>query len=78
MRNQQEIEKIVLDAMQYILEDPSLDEEANFFEAGGNSLLAALLIERLEKQINGNLRVRTVLQNPTARSLAVTLVASLP
>lgn len=74
MREQQDLEKMILEAMRDVLEDPSLESESNFFEAGGNSLLAAVLIERLEQQVSGNLRVRNVLQNPTARSLAKMLL----
>lgn len=70
MREQQDLEKTILEAMWDVLEDPSLESDSNFFEAGGNSLLAAVLIERLEKQTGRNLRIRNVLQNPTARSLA--------
>ncbi len=73
MTDQRRYEEIVLDAMRNVLEDPTLGADSDFFAAGGNSLLAAELVDRIEACVGGRLRIRAVLRNSTARRLAQAL-----
>ncbi|GAB1539219.1 hypothetical protein NUACC21_18850 [Scytonema sp. NUACC21] len=45
----------------------------NFFDLGGNSLLAVSLLERINKQFERNLPLSTLFLNPTIESLATCL-----
>lgn len=56
--------------MRQVLGDSDFDLDSDFFAEGGNSILAATVVELVENKTGVSLRIRTVLQNPTARSLA--------
>jgi hypothetical protein len=45
--------------------------ETNFFEAGGNSLLAASLIGRLSEDLDADLPVGLLTRHPTLEQLSV-------
>ena len=53
-----------------LLDLPSVGVEQNFVELGGNSLLAARLVNGIHERSGVRLRVRQVLENPTVASLA--------
>ncbi|GAA0477288.1 non-ribosomal peptide synthetase [Streptomyces olivaceiscleroticus] len=55
------------------LERPVTDVQADFFDIGGHSLLAARVIARLRRETGVRLTVRHLLDNPTAAALAAEL-----
>jgi amino acid adenylation domain-containing protein len=60
----------VFDALQEVLEHTDLDEQANFFEAGGSSLKAVLLCARLQELWGTNIPAHLVFLNPILADLA--------
>ncbi|SMC07903.1 Phosphopantetheine attachment site [Sulfobacillus thermosulfidooxidans DSM 9293] len=64
-----DIEMKILETIRNVLEDPNVDVNSDFFEAGGNSLLAAILVEKLRGS-SIPVDIRTVLRLPTARGIA--------
>jgi non-ribosomal peptide synthetase component F len=60
----------VFDALQEVLEHTDLDEQANFFEAGGSSLKAVLLCARLQEQWGTKIPAHLVFLNPILADLA--------
>ncbi|WP_460135958.1 non-ribosomal peptide synthetase [Pseudomonas sp. S1_E04] len=65
----------VLTAFRELLEQPGLGPDADFFAAGGDSILSLQLIARL-RQADLRLMPRQLLANPTARQLAGALSVS--
>jgi acyl carrier protein len=49
---------------------PTVDLDANFFELGGNSLLAARLISSVREELGVRLPIRTVLAAGNLREIA--------
>jgi len=47
----------------------------NFFEAGGSSLKAVMVIATVRKELKGNISVVTLFECPTVRLLAAKLAA---
>jgi hypothetical protein len=66
-------ETLVCEVWSALLEVPVEDAEANFFEAGGHSLLAARVVSELRKRTGLRLRLQELLANPTVAGLAATL-----
>ena len=60
----------MLDLWREVLEHPDLGAEDNFFEAGGHSLTAAWLVQRIYADFGARLRLNDVMRNPTAAALA--------
>ena len=60
----------VFDALQEVLEHTDLDEQANFFEAGGSSLKAVLLCARLQELWGTKIPAHLVFLNPILADLA--------
>ena len=52
-----------------------VDEETNFFDLGGHSLLLAELVDRLSRELDVQVDVLTLLEYPTVRMLAAHLGA---
>ncbi|MGH3758439.1 amino acid adenylation domain-containing protein [Actinophytocola sp.] len=67
-------ELLVADVFAKLLEVPSVGVEQRFIELGGNSLLAAQLVNEIHERSGVRLRIRQVLENPTVRELAALLV----
>jgi aspartate racemase len=61
-----------------VLEKPSVGVTASFFDLGGNSLLVAKLLLRLEKQFGKRVSLADIFQSPTVRQLATLLVDENP
>ncbi|MBE0591407.1 MAG: amino acid adenylation domain-containing protein, partial [Gemmatimonadales bacterium] len=53
-----------------ILDRPSLDADAHFFEVGGHSLLALRMLAEVEREFGIELRVAALFEVPTARLFA--------
>jgi acyl carrier protein len=64
------LEAELLRIFKAVLEIEELRLNDNFFEFGGNSLLAAMLADAIERETGIEMRVRYILQNPTVSSLA--------
>ncbi|WP_081900738.1 acyl carrier protein [Allokutzneria albata] len=60
----------VRDAWTEVLGHGNFDDEANFFEVGGHSLRATLMLRSLRRRTGVAVGVRTVFDNPTIRALA--------
>lgn len=58
-------EVLVAGVFAELLEVPSVGVEQDFLELGGNSLLAAQLIDGIRKRSGTRLRIRQVLGTPT-------------
>ncbi|MGW4059289.1 amino acid adenylation domain-containing protein [Amycolatopsis sp. NPDC004747] len=67
-------ELLVAEVFAKLLEVPSVGVEQDFVELGGNSLLAAQLVNGIHERSGVRLRIRQVLENPTVRALAALLV----
>lgn len=74
-----EIEQKIFDILKEILENDDLSVLDNFFEVGGDSLLASMMITNIRKNIKQAENIeweklmQTVLQNPTIKDIAVML-----
>jgi amino acid adenylation domain-containing protein len=55
--------------------DPELEAEDDFFEIGGNSLKAVTMIGRIKSQFNVELKVKTLFENSSVRSLCAHMMA---
>src|ERR1700748_1336431 len=55
---------------------PSVGLEDNFFEMGGTSLLATVLLTKLNQTFKSDLPIATIFEYPTVRSLAKLLSAN--
>ncbi|WP_436866196.1 non-ribosomal peptide synthase/polyketide synthase [Bacillus fungorum] len=66
-----EMEKQLADIWCNILRVNQLSIHDSFFESGGHSLLATQLISRLRKELNVELPLRSLFENPTIAGLAM-------
>src|ERR1700743_285083 len=55
---------------QAVLGLPSVGLEDNFFEMGGTSLLATVLLTKLNQAFDADLAIAAVFEHPTVRSMA--------
>lgn len=60
----------VMEVWQTILEHPVADVDADFFAAGGHSLLTSRMISALHRETGVTLSMRDLLANPTMRACA--------
>ena len=65
-----EIEKQLVGMWEDILRISPIGRESDFFDMGGDSLLAARLLNRIEKRFNRTLSLSVLLQAPTVQELA--------
>ena len=61
-----------------MLRSDGIAADANFFTSGGDSLLGALLVQRIKKSINVPIKLADLFANPTPRMLAARLRERLP
>ncbi|MFI5527227.1 acyl carrier protein [Kitasatospora sp. NPDC051853] len=61
---------LVLDAYRDALGDPGLDRDSDFFEAGGDSLAAFQITDRLRGALGVEVAVALVFTHPTPAELA--------
>ncbi|QQD76387.1 amino acid adenylation domain-containing protein [Curtobacterium sp. YC1] len=66
-------EERILDLWNEVLGAQHGSVEADFFDVGGNSLDAVRLINRINRELGGELPVQTVFDRPTVRALAAGL-----
>ncbi|MEV0387458.1 amino acid adenylation domain-containing protein [Nonomuraea sp. NPDC050643] len=59
-----------------LLDRHDLDADANFFSHGGHSVLAAQLVQRIERMTGVRIKLSGVFEHPTPRLLAQHLVAA--
>lgn len=55
--------------------DPDLEAEDDFFEIGGNSLKAVTMIGRIKSQFNVSLKVKSLFEHSTVRSLSAYMMS---
>ncbi len=67
---QNETEKKLINIWKEILGTANIDVNENFFEIGGHSLRAALLVSSIFKELNVRVELRDVFLNPSIKKLA--------
>lgn len=72
------LERTLVDIWSDVLGVDRLGTDDNFFDAGGNSLLAAQALNRVEETLGRRLPLRVVGQSPTVRDLARSISAGAP
>ncbi len=60
----------ILDVWKDVLQRKEIGLDEDFFKLGGNSLLATILITRLQKALNQPIQIDSLFNSPTIRSLA--------
>ncbi len=63
-------ERLVAGLFADLLDVPAVGVEQDFFELGGNSLLAGRLVQEVRARTGVRLRIRQVLENPSVQALA--------
>jgi acyl carrier protein len=71
------IEEMVVDTWLEVLGLTRIGVEDDFFELGGNSLLATQVVARLARRLGISVPLRALFERPTPSELATTLVGSL-
>jgi carbonic anhydrase/acetyltransferase-like protein (isoleucine patch superfamily) len=69
-----ELERTICNIWQEVLQLPNVEVSHNFFDMGGNSLLAVRLPERVRRATGRKISVTDVFRFPTIRSLATHMV----
>lgn len=64
------LEITLLTIFEEILKESKIDTKSDFFESGGDSLLAIALINRVEKKLQVNLQIKDIFDNPSVIKLA--------
>lgn len=72
------LETALADIWKKVLGRPRLGIDDNFFDAGGSSLKAVLVIAAIKRELNKSLSVVSLFECPTVRLLAVRLGAPVP
>ena len=69
------VEGALLNIWRRVLVNPQVTVNDNFFEAGGNSLKAVMVIATIRKELKRNISVVTLFECPTVKLLAAKLEA---
>lgn len=67
---QDEITKAIIDCWSKLFQQKNIDQNSNFFELGGDSLLIMQFIEAMDSQYPGSLKVADVFRLPIVSRLA--------
>src|SRR5215470_12213 len=67
------LESSIAKLWQEVLGLPTVGLEDNFFEMGGTSLIATVLLKKLNRTFRSNLPIASVFEHPTVRAMAVLL-----
>jgi surfactin family lipopeptide synthetase A len=67
------LESKLVETWSDVLKKPQIGVTASFFDLGGNSLLVAKLLLRIEQQFGKRLSLADIFQSPTIRQLAIVL-----
>lgn len=70
------LEKQIAEIWQTCLKQPQYSIDDNFFEAGGNSLIAVAFLTRLNTTLNCHLPVQVIFTAPTIEKLALHIAAN--
>ena len=71
-----ETERIVATIWGEVLRASSVDIHDDFFESGGDSLIAMQLVSRLRNRFGAILTLRDLFQTPTVRGIATLIEAA--
>jgi len=74
-RPSSELEEDLLDIWQDVLKAPHLGVTDDFFDAGGHSLLAVTLLDRIEKRFGVEVDLERIFKTPSVRTLGASLGA---
>ncbi|NTV97800.1 MAG: amino acid adenylation domain-containing protein, partial [Chlorobiaceae bacterium] len=69
------LEKIIRDMWLEVLHLDNAGVDDNFFDAGGHSLLAVQLINRINREFDLGMTIRNLFETPTIEGLALTVLA---
>ena len=73
---QTDLEKVLASRFAEVLQLPRVGVEDGFFELGGNSIKAAILVNKLRGDLGGELRVASLFEHPSVAGLAHHLAAA--
>ncbi|WP_461673153.1 non-ribosomal peptide synthetase [Priestia megaterium] len=65
-----ETEKKLVDIWRSLFESECIGIEDNFFDLGGHSIKAMILVSRIQKEMNTEIPIRLIFNNPTIRKVA--------
>lgn len=66
--------KLVLDQMRAVLDNPELSEDDHFFDWGGDSILAARVMQRVNEETGLDLATSLLFAFPTAAELSEAVI----
>lgn len=69
------VEEFLISLWQRVLEVPSIDRDANFFELGGDSLIALEVVVTIEETLGTSIMLTKLYERPTVAELADLLVS---
>ncbi|MEW2574963.1 amino acid adenylation domain-containing protein [Streptomyces syringium] len=67
------VEAVLVSIWEEVLGRPGISVDADFFQSGGHSLLAATLISRMRSRLGVSIPVRVLFQSPTVAGLAAAI-----
>lgn len=68
--------EIAVEAFSEVLHDESVDADTDFFEAGGDSVLAGRVVARLRARTGARVSLRAFFDAPTPRGVAAVIDAT--
>ncbi|MEV6776826.1 amino acid adenylation domain-containing protein [Streptomyces syringium] len=72
------VEAVLVSVWEEVLDRPGISVDADFFQSGGHSLLAATLISRMRARLGVSIPVRALFQSPTVAGLAAAIAQMTP
>ena len=70
---QNDLEQELAELFGYVLKQEKIGTQDNFFECGGNSLNATILLNLITEKLNADISLRTIFANPTVTRLATVI-----